>query len=644
MDEVIRKIKAFEYAGVSPEVLKPYAIGAFVALFIFYLLRFGRRKVVVTSGPIWSKVASRRRLPLSTILSFLFQIIIFGAMFSALTDPRDKASPTIRQVVAVVIDGSGSMATLEDDASDAKETPAEKKTRMALAKEEARPIVEKISGGDLGMILLAGESTKVLSPLQGDGDSLSNSIDEASVDFGPSDLSAATSLAVQAMQAVTDGDVRRHLFIITDDPKSAEAIVTPEGIKRHIINVGANKKNAAVLDIIARPAPVLEGGYDLLVKVKSYSKEPLKGVLKLATDKHSVGQIPIYLPAFGEFVKEYQLAESASLSEGMPLGAYLQIPGDGITLDNQAFTMLPATKRAKVILVTSGNRFLELALQLNPEVSLDVVAPSAYTGVSGTNTLVIFDRTTPETLPPKSILIEPSGNLSPFRIKKRIPNPRLSEWNADSSILRNALAKDIHIEEASVFVPDRADVRLMGLPEGPVALLRESEDRFLLAFGFDFTRSDLVLRIAFPVMLRNALLRAMGWETSDAKRTLPMAYRVGEVFPLEPNAQFIDAAANVIPKKRLGGIDVVIPMVAGVYQTKGEDGKTKLVAVNLGEYEESNISKTEATEHKAAVAELRSTLDHESREPRRPYWVYLILAAIALALIDWMLYHGRVVY
>ena len=92
------------------------------------------------------------------------------------------------------------------------------------------------------------------------------------------------------------------------------------------------------------------------MKVKSYSKEPLKGVLKLATDKNSVGQIPIFLPGMGEFVKEYQLAESASLSEGMPLGAFLTIEGDGLSLDNQAYTLLPATKRAKVLLLRQQSK------------------------------------------------------------------------------------------------------------------------------------------------------------------------------------------------------------------------------------------------------------------------------------------------
>jgi Ca-activated chloride channel family protein len=634
MDELIQKIRAFEYAGVQPLALQPYAIGALVALLLFYLLRFGRKKVVVTSGPIWAKVASRRRLPLSTILSFLLQLLIFGALFATLTDPRDKASPTIRQVVAVVIDTSGSMAAIEGD-----------KTRLALAKEEARRIVEKISMQDLGMILSAGESTRLLAPLQNDGDSLSNSIDAARADFGPSDLANAVSLAVESMKLITDGDVKRHLFIITDDPKSASEIPSVEGVNRHVINVGSNPKNAAVLDVVVRPAPVLDGGYDLFVKVRSYSKEPLKGVLRLATDKNSVGQIPIQLPALGEFTKEYQLAESANLSEGTPLRAVLEVEGDGIALDNEAVTVLPATKRARVILVTNGNRFLELALKLNPEVSLDVVAPSAYAGAGGsTNTLVIFDRITPENLAPKSILVEPSGSNSPFRIKKRIVNPRLTEWNADSVILRNALAKDIHIEEASVFVPDRADVRLMGLPEGPVALLRESEDRFLLAFGFDFTRSDLVLRIAFPVMLRNALLRAMGWESGNAKRALEMRYRVGEPFALAPSAQLLDSEAKPLPIQTLGGVQVSIPLRAGIYQTTGEDGKTKNIPFHVGEYAESDISKTEATSHQAAVTELRRTLDHESQEPRRPYWVYLLLAAVAIALFDWMLYHGRVAY
>jgi hypothetical protein len=240
-------------------------------------------------------------------------------------------------------------------------------------------------------------------------------------------------------------------------------------------------------------------------------------------------------------------------------------------------------------------------------------------------------------------LIDPQGNLSPFRIKKRIPKPRLSEWNANSPILRNALAKDIQIEEVSVFVPDRADMRLMGIPEGPVALLREGEDNFLLAFGFDFTQSDLVLRIAFPVMLRNALLRAMRWGDSNAKRSLEPVYRVGQSLPLY-GGQLLDQDAKPVSKMTLGGQDVALPKVAGVYQLTEASGKVKKLAINVGAYEESDVGKVQTNEYTASIEELRETLDHESKEPRKPYWVYLILAAIGIALVDWMLYHGRLAY
>lgn len=633
MEQLFSQIQALDLAGVQPEALYPYALGALLALLVFYLLRFGRRKAKVTAGPIWAQVASRRRLPLATILSFLLQVIIFGALFSALTDPREKASPTIRQVVAVVIDTSGSMAAKEGN-----------KRRLDLAKEAAKPLVEKISGEDVGTILTAGEAPKVIAPLGSDGVSLSSSIDAIQADFGPSSLPAAVSLALRSIQGVQGGEVRRHLFIISDDPAAASALQVPAEVNRHVINVGSNTKNAAVLALIARPAPVLEGGYDLLVKVRSFSKEPLRGALKIATNTHTIGQVKLDLPPLSEVTKEYQLSESASLSEGTPLNASLEIEGDALEIDNKIFTLLPATKRAKVILVTTGNRFLELALKLNPEVSLEVVAPEAYKGAGGSNTLVIFDRITPESIPPKAILVEPQGNLSPFRIKKKIINPKLTEWNADSPILRNALAKDIHIEEASVFVPDRADMRLMGLPEGPVALLREGEESFLLAFGFDFTRSDLVLRIAFPVMLRNALLRAMGWGDAASKRSLETVYRVGQPFALLPGAQLIGPDQKPLPRVALGGQEVSLPKEPGVYQGNDEKGKVKQLPINLGAYEESDVSKVQPTDAAAAVSALRGTLDHESKEPRRPYWVYLILAAIAVALLDWMLYHGRIAY
>src|SRR5262245_60783850 len=126
MDGFLQKLGKLELAGERPEALYPYALGALAALILFYLLRFGRRRTVVTAGPLLDLVAARRRLPIQTLLSFLIQALIMGGLFSALTDPRDPASPKIRHAVAVVIDASGSMAAKDGD-----------KTRLDQAKEKA---------------------------------------------------------------------------------------------------------------------------------------------------------------------------------------------------------------------------------------------------------------------------------------------------------------------------------------------------------------------------------------------------------------------------------------------------------------------------------------------------------------------------
>lgn len=635
MADLWAKLNQLELAGVQPEALFPYALGCLAALILFYLFRLGRKKTIVTAGPIWEKVAARRRIPLQTLLSFLLQVLIFGALFSALTDPRDPASPEVRRALAVVIDASARMSARDGE-----------ETRLNKALARAEDLVGRVSGEDRVLVVVAREFPEVLAPPSGEGALLAERLSAITAGVGASDLAQALSLAETALlSSFTGENWRRHVVVLTDNPAALDALPPPEeGIDRRILGVGRQAENAALVDFSVRPAPVLEGGYDLLFRVRSFAREPLRGSLVLETETHTLGEIPLALSPGAEVLKEYHLGESQNLGEGTLLSARLSLEGDAFSADDQAFTVLPATRRARVILVTAGNRFLELALKLNPEVSLEVASPEKFTGRAPKSALVIFDRVTPEYIPPRAILVDPRGSFSPFRVKKRVSEPRLTEWNGGSPILKNALAKDIRIEEASIFVPDRADERLMGTAEGPVALLREYEDRFLLAFGFDFTRSDLVLRVAFPVMLRNALVRAMGWGEGQSSRTLAQKLRVGQPIPLAEGERVLSPGDEEITPIAFAGKQAFLPEVAGFYRVVGESGSARVLPVNFDSSTLSALGGVSEEQGEEALRDLTISLAHDVPPQKHPYWVYLLLAALAVALLDWLLYHGRIVY
>ncbi|MEE2828107.1 MAG: hypothetical protein VX498_02880, partial [Myxococcota bacterium] len=122
--------------------------------------------------------------------------------------------------------------------------------------------------------------------------------------------------------------------------------------------------------------------------------------------------------------------------------------------------------------------------------------------------LVFFDRFLPDgPLPPRAFLIDPPADRSPFELVGRQRNPAVTDWNRDHPIFAGLVLRDLEVQSSSVFAAAPRDERLLGGLSGPLALTREAADGSrLVGWGFDFARSDLPLRLAFPQVIVNSLL------------------------------------------------------------------------------------------------------------------------------------------
>jgi hypothetical protein len=212
-------------------------------------------------------------------------------------------------------------------------------------------------------------------------------------------------------------------------------------------------------------------------------------------------------------------------------------------------------------------------------------------------------------------------------------------------LMRGVSLGDLNMSRASVFALEPGDVALARSARSPVAAARESP-RKLVAIGFDLRRSDLPLRPAFPVWLLNTL----NWFAGD-EATLLGSYPTGRAWkiPLAERdpAHHADGPATVTVRDP-DGVEGAAPVEAGVATWFGRragfhtviDGSTsRLVAANLADSRASRIAPARTlTVDGAALA----PPDGFHRGLRGAWWVLLVLAALGLALGEWITYQRRV--
>ena len=632
------------FVGLSAtEFTLLFTSAAFLAL-VFYLISFRRRTAVLAAEPIWRLVLGRRRTPFRKLLALLVQILVLFLLSLVLADPRlhaTDAQPPVAQLM--VVDVSASMGALEDD-----------QTRLELAVELVSRVAEAMGPRDRMMLVAMDDGCRPLTAWVDKGEQIQRALKNLETGAVAEDFEGALRFAYVALHSeAIEEDAERRVVVISD--RFHQAPVGEASFPVQQVVVGEPGDNLAVTAFELRRRGGAARGSEVFVEVTNYGKSSRKVRLNIHTASELLGEDLISVPGRGSQARSYFLKP---IADDRVMATITGTSGKGLAdrfqLDDRAFALVPRRESRSVLLVTEGNLFIEKALQLDPTIDVRVVKPAAFAPdrLAGHQAVVFDGVCTAVDVP--AIFFDPKpGPACPFTMGETVEFPSLQPLRGDHPVTESLSLIDVQIQLAHRLIPTADDVELLADGGGPLVLARESGPVKQLAFGFDVARSDLPLRIAFPMMIHNCLVWFLGAGVDMGAQE----YVVGGLARLPDwvaaSSQIRDPRGHQVAPLTLGGRALLKLRWPGFYEVS-DRGQGFSVPANFQLTEESGLAgdraKGPARELWAgrAADELPSALlaGFDKDIPPEPplQWPLVLLAAAWLLLFDWVFFCFRILF
>lgn len=350
---------------------------------------------------------------------------------------------------------------------------------------------------------------------------------------------------------------------------------------------------------------------------------------------------------------------------------------DALALDDVAYALIPDYTSPKILLLTPGNLYLEAALLLNENYRVTVAKPSAaqwhndrgeidlvraareYDVVIVDNSYRNLPKVASEGAVGNIVWIAPPAENAPWK-QSLVKNPVVERVNAKHSVAKWLALRNLNIESSAIYRGVSSSDIVIRSIEGPIVATRERGDLREIAIGFSLVESDIIFRIALPVLFINAIDWFM-----YAKAEPDRGYETARAWHID-----VDAKATHVDVVRPDGTTVAgIPVYdrsiafygedAGFYKIVAKDAGGKSIgdrsfAANFAQSDESNLNRAardvsrgvpeprddgdEAEESIGVIATILEVLPEKSRY----LWVFALIVAFILLAIEWALYHRRV--
>ncbi|OYP35995.1 vWA domain-containing protein [Rhodopirellula sp. MGV] len=639
-------------------------------IIVFYILKTRLRRRQVSTLLFWEQIFEQKRQRslwqnLRHWVSLLLQLAFVAFVGFALADPLWNSQDDRGQDLILVIDNSASMGAVDPDTGE---------TRLSQALSQASDVASTLRNGDNIALITAGTSVRVVVGMSDFAPTVVEAIEAVALTDGPTKIHEA----VGAARRLASDPERRRIVVFTDggvrgrdqlsekpDRDEDTSSIGRENLIAEdvrLIPIGTTADNAAITTFQVRRSTVDPIGYSLLVEVVNFSEEPLETRLTLNLDEVLVDVIPLKLEPGERFRKQ---VDSTSQSGGV-LSGVLKVD-DALVVDNTARAILPDRPEIPVHLVIGGENesfYLNRILESIPLVRI-VTDPAEAS-------LHIFANAIPDSLPDGPVLfvdipadgpaISVNGSddakQPAWQIGPAMENPIIAKQETSSPLLRHVQMQNVILAGGRDITVNEnlgtANVLLETASGDKVCVSIERESGRILLLASDLDSSDLPLRIAFPVLMTNAMnwfMRETGeirpalatgiasqvpWDVGDSEQTM-----LGTMIDPQGHSSPITVQDGLA---KLGALPHV-----GVYQLTTDDTNApndtaieaaantettgERVAVNLTDEVESDLRIPEFSDASSAP------LPPASRSP----WFYLVLAACGLVIAEWALFQRRVV-
>jgi len=600
------------WLGLAPVYVGALIGGGLLVTVLLYLRQWGRRRVTVAFTPLWKRVLSEADVGTSQrrvleLLSLLLQVAMITLLALALGRPLLGREPGVR---AIVLDTSASMLAQRPPRGD----------RLSAAKQRALELIDRLSDNDrVALITTGGEARLLYAPTR--------------------DHYAVRQRIIATEGCACDGRLREGVEIARGVVPSGQSIdVLTDGNEAldpndppNVELFGASVGNIGITLLGARATPAAPGRYEGVLELRSFAAGRARAQLRLTIDGQLVDLRDVRLePGQRETIvlKELKATNGEGLLKAELFNIELEGTLDALTEDNRAFALLApeAERPVRLLSPPNGARFVREALRANPRYRLIEVDP-AKGEATPTGAITVVTGTAVPNGPGRYLVLAPP----PGTAGTPLENALFSDWRTDHPVLRRVSLLGVSIRAAQIVKPPENAQILARFGEVPLLYLRESTDRVELGTTFDAEDSNLPLRVAFPVLLYNAIDWMSGATEVESQRAPGRRWRIerlasGPVRRLKVDGPSRRAEAS------LRGDSIVVDQAnaAGLYRIEADD-ETFRIATSLTSAHESDLSSQ--AKGSEARAPLARSLD---------LWAWLVYALIALLVLEWTLYHRRV--
>ena len=606
-----------------------------LGVLVLYVLKLRRRVVAVPFSPLWDRIlrdkdATSLFSKLRRLLSLLLQLALLGLLVLALGDPRAAESLLRGRTIVVLVDASASMQSTDVAPS-----------RLGVAKEEVKKLVRGLGGADRVLLAQMDAMVTPLGPLTGDTAALERELSAVRATDARCDFPRALRFASDVLR----GAARPEIVVVSDGALGPAADASGDvhlgEARLSYVKVGTSQENVGVTQFSVRRYPLDKSRYEVMLELSNPGPTPADVELQLLGDGALVDLTTLRLQPGERLPRFYPQLSGASRT----LEAKIARVGgsrDDLAADDHAYALLPARRRARVLVVTEGNTYLEAALLLDEYLDVTDVQPAGYPAAAakGTWDAIIFDRVTPtDPVATNALYLDPRGPGSPVKVGRDLKNPTFDKVDRKHPAVRFAGLDDVNVAVGHQLAPEPGD-KVLGASDGgasPILVAGTRGARRFVALGFDVRDSDLPLRAAWPLFVVDCL----NWFTDEDADYLS-TYRTGETWHIPVAAQATqatlkgpDGVSQVVPVHE--GRAVLVGTQAGFYDLTAGGETTSFAASML------DASETDISPQPSLVVGGQPAGEVAGFAPgvRRELWIYLLLAAAIVTAIEWATYHRR---
>ncbi len=623
-------------AGLPLSTLLGIAGAAGGMVVVFYILKLRRRPVAVPFARMWERILRDKEATnwfsqLKRLLSLLLQLALLTLMLAALGDPRVAASLIEGRNVVVLVDASASMKATDVEPS-----------RIEVARRQVREMVRGLSGSDRMLVAQMDAALTPLSTMTGEVSDLQKAADHIRATDTRADVLRGLRFALDSLRGLS----KPEIVVISDGAfgdleREARQLDLSE-TELTFVPVGASDQNVAITGFSVRRYPLDKARYEVMLEVTNTNDKPVSVELTLLGDGDIVDVTRLTLAANERLPRFYKDLAGASRTLEARLkpteGGLDQLPAD-----DHAYALMPERRRARVLVVSAGNTYLEAALLLDEYLDVTVIAPDRYPPKENFD-VTIFDAVAPALAAHTgaSLYLNPPDEGAAVERGREIEMFGFDVWDRKSPLLRWMAMGDIQVAKGHALKPQPGDKVVGASAQGPVLISGRRGGRKFVALGFDPRNSDFVLRVAWPLFVLNTINDFVEEDTSYLS-----SYRTGDVWQVPApsgarSALLKDPAGDQRPVPVKQGRAIYLGDQAGFYQltVPSESEKlTTMFAANLANPDESRI---EPAKELRLAGKQAGALQGFVPGVRREIWVYLLLAVLIVSALEWLTYHRRI--